>query len=207
MPQYAYLDIAKQDFLKDPYVGRIVIELHADVVPKTVQNFATLCRTKKYMNTPFHRIIQGFMVQGGDIVNQDGTGVYSIFGGEGGTFEDESFALPHAEPGVVSMANSGPHTNGSQFFITTQATPHLDGKHCVFGRVVQGMEFIYDIEKEMTDANSRPVRRCYIMNCGLVSNKSDALNQNAHAQSPHSAIASSIDKIHDTPVREAAPIM
>ena len=81
-------------------------------------------------------------------MNQDGTGVYSIFGGEGGTLKDESFALPHAEPGVVSMANSGPHTNGSQFFITTQATPHLDGKHCVFGKVVQGMEFISMISKK-----------------------------------------------------------
>jgi cyclophilin family peptidyl-prolyl cis-trans isomerase len=169
--RFVFLDIAKQDFLKDPFVGRIVIELFSLGSPKTVKNFTTLCHNKKYINTQFHRVIQGFMVQGGDIVNQDGSGVYSIYGGEGTTFEDESFALKHSEPGIVSMANSGPNTNGSQFFITTHATPHLDGKHCAFGKVVRGMEFIYDVEKELTDGNNRPIRRCYIMNSGLLTTK------------------------------------
>ena len=98
----------------------------------------------------------------------DGTGTYSAFGGEGTTFEDENFSLQHDRPGVLSMANSGPDTNGSQFFITTTPTPHLDGKHVVFGYVVQGMQFVNDIEKEMTDANDTPIRRCYVSNCGVI---------------------------------------
>jgi cyclophilin family peptidyl-prolyl cis-trans isomerase len=167
-PQYVFLDVAKQDFLKDPYVGKIIIQLHPDVVPKTCANFAQLCAEKKYVNTPFHRVIKDFMLQSGDIVHQDGTGTYSIYGGEGSTFEDEAFALKHDRPGVLSMANSGPNTNGSQFFITTRDAPHLDGKHVVFGHVVQGLEFVHDIEREVTDANDSPIRKCYIMNCGVV---------------------------------------
>ena len=107
------------------------------------------------------------MLQGGDIVNQDGTGSYSIYGGENTTFDDEPFHLPHDAAGVVSMANSGPNTNGSQFFITLKPTPHLDGKHVVFGRVIYGMDCIRDFEKEITDQNDRPVRKCYISNCGV----------------------------------------
>ena len=165
-PALVFLDIAKQDFLKDPFVGRIVIELYPSIAPKTVANFKTLCLEKKYINTLFHRVIQGFMVQGGDIVNQDGTGVYSIYGGAGTTFDDENFAIRHSEPGIISMANMGPNTNSSQFFITTQPSPHLDGKHVGFGKVIRGMEFVYDIEKEVTDSHGRPIRRCYIMNSG-----------------------------------------
>lgn len=167
-PQYVYLDLAKQDFLKDPYTGRVVLQLRPDVAPKTCANFVQLCEDKKYVNTPFHRVIKDFMLQGGDIVQQDGSGTYSIYGGEGSMFDDEPFVLKHEQAGVLSMANSGPNTNGSQFFITTQATPHLDGKHVVFGKVVQGMEFVHDIEREMTDANNTPIRKCYILNCGLL---------------------------------------
>lgn len=167
-PQYVYLDLAKQDFLKDPFTGRVVLQLRPDVAPKTCANFVQLCEDKKYVNTPFHRVIKDFMLQGGDIVQQDGTGTYSIYGGEGSMFDDEPFVLSHDQAGVLSMANSGPNTNGSQFFITTQATPHLNGKHVVFGKVVQGMEFVHDIEREMTDANSAPIRKCYILNCGLL---------------------------------------
>jgi len=168
LPQFVFLDVAKQDFLKDPYVGKIVIQLHPDVAPKTCLNFAKLCEDKKYVNTPFHRVIKDFMLQGGDIVHQDGTGTYSIYGGEGTTFEDEAFVLKHDRAGTLSMANSGPNTNGSQFFITTRATSHLDGKHVVFGHVVQGIEFVHDIEREMTDANDSPIRKCYILNCGVI---------------------------------------
>ena len=168
-----FLDIAKQDFLKDPFVGRVVIELYPHIAPKTVSNFQTLCYNKKYINTQFHRVVQGFMVQGGDIVNQDGTGIYSIYGGEGSTFKDENFALRHSEPGIISMANTGPDTNGSQFFIITQPAPHLDNKHVAFGKVIRGMEFVYDIEKEITDSHDRPIRRCYIMNSGAWNSKND----------------------------------
>lgn len=167
-PLYIYLDLAKQDFLKDPFTGRVVLQLRPDVAPRTCANFVQLCKDKKYVNTPFHRVINDFMLQGGDIVNQDGTGSYSIYGGEGSTFDDEPFVLKHDRAGILSMANSGPNTNGSQFFITTKSTPHLDGKHVVFGKVVNGMEFVHDIESEMTDTNNTPIRKCYIMNCGVL---------------------------------------
>jgi len=171
VPTYVYFDVAKQDFLKDPHVGRVIIELYPKYAPKTVKNFMVLCQNKKYVNIPFHRIIQGFMIQGGDIVKQDGTGSFSIFGGENSTFEDEEFILKHDSSGVLSMANSGPNTNGSQFFITLQPTPHLNGKHVVFGKVVRGMEHIHDFERELTDSDDRPLRKCYISNSGLWTTK------------------------------------
>ena len=176
-PIYIFIDIAKQDFLKDPYIGRIVFELYPEHAPKTVKNFVELCNQKKYVNTPFHRIIQGFMIQGGDIVNQDGSGTYSIYGGEGSMFEDEEFILKHDKAGCLSMANSGKNTNGSQFFITVQPTPHLDGKHVVFGKVIDGIEFVYELEKEITDSSDRPIRKCYISNCGLWDKKNKPITK------------------------------
>ena len=167
IPTYVFFDIAKQDFLKDPFVGKVIMELYTKDAPRTTHNFAELCRDKKYVNTPFHRIIKDFMVQGGDIVNQDGTGTYSVYGGEGSSFADEAFVHTHDRSGLLSMANSGPNTNGSQFFITTAPAPHLDGKHVVFGRIVEGMEHVYDVEREVTDPNDRPIRKCYVMNCGV----------------------------------------
>jgi cyclophilin family peptidyl-prolyl cis-trans isomerase len=190
-PTHVFLDIAKQDFLKDPFVGKVVVELYTQDAPRTTYNFAELCRDKKYVNTPFHRIIKDFMVQGGDLVNQDGTGTYSVYGGEGSTFADEAFVHAHDRPGLLSMANSGPNTNGSQFFITTAPAPHLDGKHVVFGRVVEGMEHVHDVEREVTDPNDRPIRRCYVMNCGVTDKPtgstrtaSEPLQQTRMAQSP-----------------------
>ena len=168
IPTHVFLDIAKQDFLKDPFVGRVVIRLYPEHAPRTTHNFAQLCAAKKYVNIPFHRVVKDFMIQGGDIVNQDGTGTFSVYGGEGTTFADEPFVLRHGKGGLLSMANSGKDTNGSQFFITTQPAPHLDGKHVVFGEVVQGMEHVRDVEREVTDPNDRPIRKCYIMNCGVV---------------------------------------
>lgn len=168
VPTHVFLDIAKQDFLKDPFVGRVVIRLYPEHAPSTAYNFAQLVAAKKYVNIPFHRVVKDFMIQGGDIVNQDGTGTFSVYGGEGSTFADEPFVLQHGKGGLLSMANSGKDTNGSQFFITTQPAPHLDGKHVVFGEVVQGMEHVHDVEREVTDPNDRPIRKCYIMNCGVV---------------------------------------
>ncbi|XP_064610177.1 peptidyl-prolyl cis-trans isomerase D-like isoform X1 [Liolophura sinensis] len=161
--------------------GRIVFELFTKEVPKTAENFRALCTGEKgvgettgkplyFKGCPFHRIIKGFMIQGGDFSNQDGTGGESIYGDK---FEDEGFHFKHDKPFLLSMANAGANTNGSQFFITTVPTPHLDDKHVIFGKVIKGFNVVRELEHTETGENDRPAQPCVISDCGVLPDGKD----------------------------------
>ncbi|KAF9011763.1 peptidyl-prolyl cis-trans isomerase [Cyathus striatus] len=167
-----YFDVT----IGDKPAGRIAFSLYSDLVPKTAENFRALCTGEKgvgqsgkllsFKGSGFHRVIKGFMCQGGDFTAGNGTGGESIYGEK---FEDEAFPVNHTKPFLLSMANAGPNTNGSQFFITVAPTPHLDGKHVVFGEVIRGKSIVRQIENFPTSSGDVPTSPITIADCGVLS--------------------------------------
>lgn len=187
MTDKVFFDIA----MNGEPVGKIIVGLYGDVQPKTVENFRALCTGERgvgrqnkslhYKNSTFHRIIPGFMIQGGDFTNGNGTGGESIYGQR---FPDEDLSVPHAGPGTLSMANAGPNTNGSQFFICTGETPWLDGRHVVFGHVLDGMDVV-ELISSCGNRSGKPSAVVQIRNCGVLGDGSEeSADEAANATPP-----------------------
>lgn len=177
-----YFDLKLSNDRQFERLGRIVIELKEDSCPKTAENFKQLCTGEKgfgYAGSRFHRVIPNFMCQGGDFTNDNGTGGKSIYGKN---FPDENFELPHAGPGILSMANAGPNTNGSQFFLCTVATPFLNGKHTVFGQVVEGYSVVKALESVGSQSGA-PAYDVFIDKCGIVSASSSSTSSSSRRKS------------------------
>lgn len=200
-----FFDVA----IGDEFVGRVVFQLFSNVVPRTAENFRCLCtgeggvamtgEPRHFKGSIFHRVIPNFMIQGGDFTNFNGTGGESIYGS---MFDDENFKLKHKVPGLLSMANRGKNTNGSQFFVTTKATPHLDRRHVVFGRVIKGMGVVKEIEEQSTDPrDNRPFKDCKVIECGELFSLSEYELQPAAAD-PLSDFPEDLEK--ESGVREGA---
>eukprot|EP00802_Teleaulax_amphioxeia_P019882 Tamp_20135.p1 GENE.Tamp_20135~~Tamp_20135.p1 ORF type:complete len:299 (+),score=76.34 Tamp_20135:65-898(+) len=185
-------------------VERIVFELFDDLVPKTAENFRQLCigshvsksgKKLHYKGNCFHRVIGGFMMQGGDITKGDGTGGESIYGV---SFPDEGgYAIKHTSPGLLSMANCGKHTNNSQFFITFKAAPWLDGKHVVFGRVIEGIDAVMEYGRCKTGTNDRPSLQILIKDCGeMVDEAQRILMEEQRKQEEREEGKTEVEKAH-----------
>lgn len=154
------MTIIQSDYMFSEKKFTIEIELFNNIAPKTCKNFSELCRLNKYADCPFHRIINNFVIQGGDITNSDGSGGTSIYGQY---FEDENFQLKHDQPGLLSMANSGPNTNNSQFFFTLNEAKELDEKHVVFGKITKGYNEIKEMSSVSVDFNDTPLSTVKIL--------------------------------------------
>eukprot|EP00755_Sulcionema_specki_P005800 Sspe_Gene.33759::Locus_16453_Transcript_1_1_Confidence_1.000_Length_717::g.33759::m.33759/K05864/PPID, CYPD; peptidyl-prolyl isomerase D len=176
-------------------IGRFIFELYDDITPITAYNFRCLCTGEKgtgkktkmplhYKNTIFHRVIKDFMIQGGDFSKFNGTGGESIYDGR---FKDENFIVKHDKPGLLSMANAGPDSNGSQFFLTCAKVPHLDNEHVVFGELIKGFDVLNVITSQKT-VKDRPVHDVTVADCGLYEEeeeKSDRKRENDDSESGH----------------------
>ncbi|KRT78762.1 hypothetical protein AMK59_7733, partial [Oryctes borbonicus] len=167
---YVFLDIK----IGQEKTGRIILELFKNIVPKTVENFRALCTGEKgigkhckplhFKGAVFHRVVPQFMIQCGDIINFDGTGGESIYGD---AFGDENFNISHSTEGIIGMANAGPNTNSSQFYVTTVPCTHLDGRNVAFGRVKKGLNIVREIQ-ELPRKDDIPLVKCIVENCGEI---------------------------------------